>query len=105
MGKPQTLRLGLGTIITTDRDHNGRWWITYYKQCSLFHRDETSVRSTLKLPKGTPSRDALDAFLAELAAGDSQRQVVMTSTDPTQSWGPEAHIDEDDPVANTKMVI
>ena len=105
MARPQTLRLGTATLINTDRDHNGRWWITYYKQCSLFHRDAASVRNTLKFPKGTPSREALDAWLSELAADDSKRHSAVPAVDPAQSWGPEAHADEDDPVANTKMVI
>lgn len=105
MARPQTLRLGTSSIINTDRDANGRWWITYYKQCSLFHRDAASVRSVFKFPKGTPSRDALDAWLSELAASDSQRQGAVSAIDPAQSWGPEAHVDEEDPVAATKMVI
>ena len=105
MARSQTLRLGTSTIINTDRDTNGRWWITYYKQCSLFHRDSASVRSVFKFPKGTPSRDALDAWLEELATADSKRQGAVVAVDPAQSWEPEAHADENDPVAGTKMVI
>lgn len=105
MARPQTLRLGTSTIINTDRDGNGRWWITYYKQCSIFHRDAASVRQTLKFPKGTPSRDALDTWLSELQAIDQSRQASLQSVDLAQSWGPEAHLDEVDSVAGTKMII
>ena len=110
MARPQTLRLGTATLINTDRDHNGRWWITYYKQCSLFHRDAASVRNTLKYPKSTPSREALDAWLTELAADDSKRHGAvaadgLSAEHLATGFGPEAHADEEDPVANTKMVI
>lgn len=63
------------------------------------------MRNTLKFPKGTPSREALDAWLEELATADSKRQGAVVAVDPAQSWGPEAHADENDPVAGTKMVI
>lgn len=106
MAKPQSLQLGSGTLIMTSHDHNGRWWVTYYKHASLFHRDAAAVRKALKLPKGTPSRELLDTWLAELETLDEQRHSkIDDNVDLSRTWGPEAHDDEHDPVRETKMVI
>ena len=105
MAKLETLHLGAGCSITTDRDHNGRWWITYYKGASLFHRDSVAVRKALKMPRGIPSREKLDAWMKELEASDQERRAAVKTADIKQTWGPEAHADEEDPVTSNKMII
>lgn len=102
MARPQTLRLTSGLLINTDRDHNGRWWITLSNHASLYHRDAEAVRQALRLPAGSGLRAQLEDWLRGLEADDQARLAEVPTVDPAQSWGPEAH---DNPVANTKMVI
>lgn len=102
MARPQTLRLSPGLLINTDRDHNGRWWITLSNQASLYHRDAKAVVQALRLPAGSGLRAQLEDWLTALEADDQARLADVQTVDPSQSWGPEAH---DNPAANTKMVI
>jgi hypothetical protein len=51
-------------------------------------------------------RESLESWLASLADMDAQKKTPKPAeVNLQQTWGPEAHADEDeDPTANTKMI-
>lgn len=106
--KPERLHLPTGMIIETRRDHNGRSFIGYRKNCSMYFTCKKELLKFLKVPKGTPSRESLDSWLASLEAADTERQLRkqegLSAEILATGFGPECH-DEDDPTANTKMII
>ena len=70
--KRDTLRLPGGMSVETSKDWNGRFFIAYGKQASVFVRCPKELRKFLKLSLGTASRAALDSWLESLQATDSQ---------------------------------
>lgn len=106
--KRQTLHLQGGLSIETSRDFNGRFWIAYAKGCSMFFREAADVRRWLKLPKGTPSRESFDSWIASLADFDKEKGTVQ---DPpalprSESFDPLAQgIDAEDPNFQTRQII
>lgn len=70
MAKRDRLQLAGGTSIETGPDWNGRYYIAHRKGCSMFFRDASKLRLWLKLPKGTPSREAFDCWLNALGDMD-----------------------------------
>ena len=107
--KRQKLHLGPATTIETGRDASGRFWIAYAKGASMFFRDATDVRRWLKLPKGIPSRDSFDSWIASLEDFDKEKGAAQ---DPSalpraeSSFDPLAHgIDAEDPNFQTRVII
>lgn len=103
--KRQRLDLRSGMLVERGRDWNGYFYIACAKGASVFIRDEKELRRFLKLPKGTPSRELLDAFLAEAQPrandeGEEKREELLAT-----GFGPECHLDESDPNHNTRTVI
>jgi hypothetical protein len=107
-------RLALGPAISVESalDTNGRYYITYAKGASVFLREAKEVRRFLKFAKSTPSREALDAWLEELAAADSARRERREAATQGLSdevlatgFGPECHLDESDPNYATRTVV
>ena len=88
----------------------------------MFFRDVVKLRKWLKLPKGIPSRDSFDSWIASIEAADQERVSkkaqpltggpLMEGNGPNLSqellatgFGPEVFAEEEeDPTANTKMI-
>jgi len=104
----------------TYRDGDSRVYIAYSNGSSRMFCDVPTLRKWLKLPKGIPSRDSFDSWIASIEAADQERaskkaqpltgEPLMEGKAPNLSqellatgFGPEAH-EEEDPVANTRMV-
>jgi|DEB0MinimDraft_3_1074331.scaffolds.fasta_scaffold38670_2 hypothetical protein len=113
--KRERLHLSNHQNIETGLDWNGRFYIAYSSGASLFFRDVPVMRRWLKLPKGIPSRESFDSWIASLEAADQQRAFnkagVVQGTAPSLSqelletgFGPEVFAEDEDPTANTKMV-
>ena len=117
--KRETLHLQGGMSVETGRDFNGRFFIAYAKNASMFIRDHKELRSFLKLPMKTPSRESLDSWLASLEGFDkgksaqpltSEAPIEQTSPSLSQElldtgFGPECHLDESDPNHQTRTII
>lgn len=106
--KRETLHLPGGMSIETGKDFNGRFFIAYAKNASVFIRDAKELRSFLKLPIKTASRESLDSWLASLAGHDkesTQPQPALTDEHLATGFGPECHLDELDPNHNTRTII
>ena len=114
MAKRDRLHLSPYQTIETGRDWNGRFYIAYSNGASVFIRDLKELRRFLKVPKGIPSRESLDSWLASLEAMDKERaskrehlpQEGMSEELLATGFGPEVHaLDESDPNFATKTVI
>jgi len=107
--KRQRLHLGAATSIETGRDASGRFWIAYSKNCSMFFRESGEVRRWLKLPKGTPSRESFDSWIASLADFDKEKGAAQdppTLPRSESSFDPLAQrIDAQDPNYQTRTII
>jgi hypothetical protein len=120
--KRERLHLSVHTSIETGRDWNGRFYIVYSNNASVFLRCSKDVRKWLKLPSKIPSREAYDSWIASLEAADQERvskkaqpltsEPLMEGKSPNLShellatgFGPECHLDESDPNHNTRTVI
>jgi hypothetical protein len=105
--------------IETSRDWNGRYWIAWKPDVSLYFRDRSAMVKWLSWPKGTPTRTSLDSWLESLAAADQEREAKRAGSDTSETvaepslsdevlatgFGPECHLDETDPNYQTKTVI
>ena len=100
--------------IETSRDWNGRYWIAWKPDVSLYFRDCPAMVKWLSWPKGTPTRTSLDSWLDSLAAADAERESRSRDPQPdlpltdellATGFGPECHLDESDPNHQTRTVI
>ena len=115
------LNLSRYQSIETGLDWNGRYYIACSSRASQFFRDVAALRKWLKLPKGIPSRDSFDSWIASIEAADQERVSkkaqpltggpLMEGKAPNLSqelletgFGPEVFQDDEDPTANTKMI-
>ena len=73
---------------------------------AMLFTDPKRILRFAKWPKGTPTGDALREWLAGFDEADAKATAPKLSMDAikAEGFGPEAHADEDDPTANTKMV-
>jgi hypothetical protein len=105
VSKRDKLNLQGGMTVETYLDGTGRIYIAYARGASVFLQDVKALRQFLKLPPKTDSRLALDSWLVSLADMDTKRKAPKPAeVNLQQTWGPEAHADEEDPTANTKMI-
>ena len=74
--KRDTLRLPGALSVETGRDWNGRFYIAYGKQASVFVRCPKELRKFLKLSLSTASRAALDSWLESLEATNNDPSAV-----------------------------
>ena len=110
--KREKLHLSQYQSIETGLDWNGRYYIAYSSRASLFFRDVVALRKWLKLPKGIPSRDSFDSWIASIEAADQERAAKkkplpkegLSDELLATGFGPEAFQDNEDPTANTKMI-
>lgn len=110
--KREQLYLQSGMSVETGKDWNGRFFIAYARGGSVFLRDPKEVRSFLKLPTKTPSRESLDSWFASLSLSDQQKHLAAKTQEPGLSpealqtgFGPECHLDEQDPNYQTRTII
>ena len=107
--KRERLHLSQHQVVETYRDLSGRVFIAYSSGCSMFFRDRKALVRWLKIPKSIPMRDSLESWLASLSDMDAQRKSAkapegLSAEHLATGFGPEAHADEEDPTANTKMI-
>ena len=110
--KRSYLKLSAYQSVEASKDWNGRYYIAYSSPASLFFRDVVALRKWLKLPKGIPSRDSFDSWIASIEAADQERaakkkplpQEGLSDELLATGFGPEAFQDDEDPTANTKMI-
>ena len=73
---------------------------------AMLFTDPKKILRVAKWPKGTPTGDALREWLNSFAEADAK--AVAPKLDMAaikkEGFGPEAHADDNDPTANTKMV-
>lgn len=111
MAKRERLHLSVHTVIETGRDWNGRFYIVYSNNASVFMRCPKEVRKWLKLPAKIPSREAYDSWIASLEAADAAKKAKpveegMSNELLATGFGPEVHaLDESDPNHATRTVI
>ena len=74
--KRDTMRLPGALSVETGRDWNGRFYIAYGKQASVFVRCPKELRKFLRLSLGTASRAALDSWLESLEATNNDPSAV-----------------------------
>lgn len=117
--KRETLHLQAGMSIETGKDWNGRFFIAYARNASVFIRCDKELRRFLKLPIKTPSRESLDSWLDSLRGSDAANGgEPLTRVAPAQhaapslsqellatGFGPECHLDESDPNHQTRTII
>lgn len=72
----ERLHLSVGTTVETGKDWNGRFFIAYTKNASVFLRCPTEVRRWLKLPAKIPSRESFDSWIASLEAADKEQPIT-----------------------------
>lgn len=115
MAKRERLHLSPHTIIETSRDWNGRYYIAYAKNASMFFRCPIELRKWLKLPAKIPSRESFDSWIASLEAADTSRHAASPEMPHHEGlsdeliatgFGPEVHaLDESDPNHATRTII
>ena len=110
--KRDRLHLSRYQSVETGLDGNGRFYIACSSRASQFFRDVVALRKWLKLPKGIPSRDSFDSWIASIEAADQER-AAKKKTLPQEGlsdellatgFGPEAFQDDEDPTAHTRMI-
>ena len=110
--KRERLHLQSGMTVETGKDSNGRFYIAHARGASMFLRDSKEVRQFLRLAAKTQSRESLDSWFASLGLADRESTPAAKGTEPTLSaehwrtgFGPECHLDEQDPNYQTRTVI
>ena len=118
--KRERLHLSQYQSIETGLDFNGRYYIAYSSRTSLYFRDVVALRKWLKLPKGIPSRDSFDSWIASIEAADQERASKktqpLTGKPPMQEngpnlsqelletgFGPEVFAEEEDPMDDLRQ--
>jgi len=104
-----TLRLSSHQFVETGKDANGRYFVVYSAGASVYVREPKELRKFLRIARGLPMRESLDSWLTSLADMDAQRKSAkapegLSAEHLATGFGPEAHADEEDPTANTKMI-
>lgn len=74
--KTETLDMG-GILVTSCCDTNGRYWIATRNGRSQFFRHRGTMTRFLKVPKGTASREKLDAWLDAQEVADQVRKAAQ----------------------------
>ena len=109
MAKRNRLVLSQSQSIETSKDWNGRYFIAYSGNASIYVRDVKELLRFLRIPKSIPMRAALESWLESLADMDAQRQDSkkegLSQEAIATGFGPEVHgLDESDPQFQTRMV-
>lgn len=70
----QKLNLKGGIFIESRRDHNGRYWTGYARNCSMYFRDPKELVKFLSLYSSSERKEKLLAWLDELLEYDSRKR-------------------------------
>jgi hypothetical protein len=102
-----------GLKIETSRDWNGRYYIAWRPNVSMFFRERKALTRWCGYPVKTPSRDALFSWLDSLEAADAARETASRDPQPDSQlsdellatgFGPEVFLDESDPNHLTRTI-
>lgn len=74
--KTETLDMS-GILVSSCCDTNGRYWIATRNGRSQFFRHRGTMTRFLKVPKGTASREQLDAWLDAQEVADQVRKAAQ----------------------------
>ena len=74
--KTETLDMS-GILVSSCCDTNGRYWIATRNGRSQFFRHRGTMTRFLKVPRGTASREQLDAWLDAQEVADQARKAAQ----------------------------
>jgi hypothetical protein len=105
--KRDRLVLSQRQSIETSKDWNGRYFIAYSDNASIYVRDVKELRRFLKIPRSIPMRASLESWLESLADMDAQKEAPKPAeVNLQQTWDPLADgLDQSDPQFQTRSVI
>jgi hypothetical protein len=84
----------------------GGHFLAYSKGSSLFLSSHKDLLRWANWPKGTPTRLALDEWLAALPVKAPEAdETELADRIKAEGFGPESHLDETDPNYATKTII
>jgi hypothetical protein len=92
---------------------NGRYYIAYRPQVSMFFRDRKALTRWCAYPTKTATRDSLFSWLDSLEAADAVRETASRDPQPDSQlsdellatgFGPEVFLDESDPNYQTRTI-
>jgi hypothetical protein len=95
--------------VDSQRDHNGRFYIAWKPDVSMWFNERKALLRWLNWPAKTPTGDALRAWLNELESSDQEHQQLksdgLTQEQLATGFGPEVFLDEADPNFQTRTII
>jgi hypothetical protein len=87
------------------REGPSPYFVAWRPHTSRLFYDRREMMRWIKWPKGTPTREAIDAFLDALEAPKVQPALDLEAI-KREGFGPEAHaLDDSDPNNQTRTVI
>ena len=87
------------------KDGPSPYFVAWKPHTSRLFYDRKEMMRWIKWPKGTPTREAIDAFLDSLDAPKVQPTLDLEAI-KREGFGPEAHaLDDSDPNSQTRTVI
>ncbi len=87
------------------KDGPSPYFVAWKPHSSRLFYDRREMMRWIKWPKGTPTREAIDAFLDGLEAPKAQPALDLEAI-KREGFGPEAHaLDDSDPNSQTRTVI
>jgi hypothetical protein len=87
------------------REGPSPYFVAWKPHTSRLFYDRREMMRWIKWPKGTPTREAIDAFLDGLEAPKAQPALDLEAI-KREGFGPEAHaLDDSDPNSQTRTVI
>jgi len=87
------------------KDGPSPYFVAWKPHTSRLFYDRKEMMRWIKWPKGTPTREAIDAFLDSLDA-PKVRPTLDLEAIKREGFGPEAHaLDDSDPNSQTRTVI
>lgn len=107
MLKPKTFHIPGALLIEQHivREGPSPYFVAWKPHTSQLFYDRREMMRWIKWPKGTPTREAIDAFLDGLEAPKVQPALDLEAI-KREGFGPEAHaLDDSDPNNQTRTVI
>jgi len=107
MLKPKTFHIHGALLIEQHivKDGPSPYFVAWKPHTSRLFYDRKEMMRWIKWPKGTPTREAIDAFLDSLDAPKVQPTLDLEAI-KREGFGPEAHaLDDFDPNSQTRTVI
>ena len=107
MLKPKSFHIPGALLIEQHivREGPSPYFVAWKPHTSRLFYDRREMMRWIKWPKGTPTREAIDAFLDGLEAPKAQPTFDLEAI-KREGFGPEAHaLDDSDPNNQTRTVI